>query len=68
MTAQTPVFQAPVWLRRAVCVIVCLAGSGWIHAQAQAQAQAQALASPSPLASIASLDVPRYLGTWPGLP
>jgi apolipoprotein D and lipocalin family protein len=58
MTAQTPVLRATAWMRRAACLIVCLAGAGWTHAQAQVQP------SPTPLVPIARLDVPRYLGTW----
>jgi apolipoprotein D and lipocalin family protein len=40
-------------------LLACLAGAVWANASAQTAA-----ASAAPLATIASLDVPRYMGTW----
>lgn len=44
--------------RMRVWMIACLAACAW------SLAQAQAASAPPPVTPIASLDVPRYLGTW----
>ena len=60
MIDATAAFQPATRLRRLVLVwtFACLAGPAWTLAQAQA------VSSPPPVTPIASLDVPKYLGTW----
>ena len=49
-------------LSRSLIAVLCFSLSAWVPL-ASAQAQSSE-ASPAPLESIASLDVPRYMGTW----
>ena len=49
-------------LSRSLITALCISFSAWAPL-ASAQAQSSE-ASPAPLESIASLDVPRYMGTW----
>ena len=49
-------------LSRSLIAALCISFSAWAPL-ASAQAQSSE-ASPAPLESIASLDVPRYMGTW----
>jgi apolipoprotein D and lipocalin family protein len=58
MTSPQDTFRSTGWLRGWVLMIACLLGPAWT------MAHAQAVGSTPPLAPIASLDVPRYLGTW----
>jgi len=49
-------------LSRSLIAALCFSFSAWVPS-ASAQAQSSE-ATPAPLESIASLDVPRYMGTW----
>src|SRR5450830_839695 len=44
-----------------IALFACLA---WTTVNAQSPATTSTVQPPSPLATIASLDVPRYMGTW----